>query len=61
MKRNLLSLIAVMALPVVLMAQSVDDDMYFVPSKKKAAVKSTTLSSANSSTYSPVRSADDSA
>ena len=50
MKRYILFLIAVLTLPVVLMAQGVDDDMYFVPSKKKAAKQTTVLSSATSST-----------
>ena len=34
MKRNLLFLLALMALPFSLFAQSEEDDMYFVPSKK---------------------------
>lgn len=41
MKKFLFTLMAVLALPIVLQAQSVDDDLYFVPSKKKTEKKET--------------------
>ena len=50
MKRNFLFLIAILMLPVSMMAQSVDDDMYFVPGKKKSSKQSASLNAANSST-----------
>lgn len=44
MKRNLLTLIMAVCLPVLTFAQS-DDDMYFVPKKKKAETKTVSRSS----------------
>ena len=50
MKRNLLFWIAILMLPAVMMSQSVDDDMYFVPGKQKSSKQTVTLNSASSST-----------
>ena len=52
MKKFLFTLMAVLALPIVLQAQLVDDDLYFVPSKKKTEKKETKV---KVETASPVR------
>lgn len=44
MRRKIQFLIALLSVPLVLNAQTVDDDMYFVPSKKKATETKTTVS-----------------
>ncbi|MBQ4003353.1 MAG: hypothetical protein II600_05180, partial [Bacteroidaceae bacterium] len=49
MRQKFFLWIAFFALPFAISAQ-VDDDMYFVPGKSKAASRTTTLSSATSST-----------
>ena len=41
MKKILFTLLAAWALPMMLLAQSADDDLYFVPSKKKVEKKET--------------------
>ena len=56
MKRNILFWIAILALPVWVVSQTVDDDIYFVPGKKSAK-QTVKLNSASSSTSAAGKSA----
>lgn len=55
MKRNMILLLALSVLPYAAMAQGTDDDMYFVPGKKKVQVeKAVTLPATDASRQRPV-------